>query len=148
MSQTPALPSFLATSLGFLLAKLSQRLVRQAEDDLSGLGLQTKQVGVLTMIADSGPKSQKEIGDRLEIDRTTMVSLVDGLERDELVARKPDPFDRRAFLVTLTPKGKRALGKAHEIVIATEQKFLLKLGDGERKQLLTLLTTLFKGDDR
>jgi DNA-binding MarR family transcriptional regulator len=148
MSQDPELPNFLATSLGFLLGKLSQRLVRQAEDALSGLGLQAKQVGVLTLIADSGPKSQKEIGDRLEIDRTTMVSLLDSLERDELVARKPDPFDRRAFLVTLTAKGKRALGKAHEIVIATEQKFLLRLSDGERRQLLILLTTLFNGDDR
>jgi DNA-binding MarR family transcriptional regulator len=64
------------------------------------------------------------------------------------LARKPDPFDRRAFLVTLTAKGKRALGKAHEIVIAAEQKFLLRLSDGERKQLVTLLTTLFNGDDR
>jgi DNA-binding MarR family transcriptional regulator len=148
MSQNPALPNFLTTSLGFLLGKLSQRLIRQAEDALSGLGLQAKQVGVLTLIADFGPKSQKEIGDRLEIDRTTMVSLVDGLERDELVARKPDPLDRRAFLVTITAKGKRALGKAHEIVIATEQKFLLGLSDGERKQLLTILTILFNGDDR
>jgi DNA-binding MarR family transcriptional regulator len=148
MNQNPALPNFLTTSLGFLLGKLSQRLIRQAEDALSGLGLQAKQVGVLTLIGDSGPKSQKEIGDRLEIDRTTMVSLVDGLERDELVARKSDPLDRRAFLVTITAKGKRALGKAHEIVIATEQKFLLRLSDGERKQLLTLLTTLFNGDDR
>jgi DNA-binding MarR family transcriptional regulator len=148
MSRNPALPNFLATSLGFMLGKLSQRLIRQAEDALTGLGLQTKQVGVLTLLADSGPKSQKEIGDRLEIDRTTMVSLVDGLERDELVARKPDPLDRRAFLVTLTAKGKRTLGKAHDIVIATEQKFLLRLSDGERKQLLTFLTTLFSGDDR
>jgi len=148
MSQNPTLPNFLATSLGFLLGKLSQRLVRQAEDALSGLGLQAKQVGVLTLIADSGPKSQKEIGDRLEIDRTTMVSLVDSLERDELVARKPDPSDRRAFLVTLTAKGKRTLGKAREIVVATEQKFLLRLSDGERRQFLTLLTTLFNGNDR
>jgi len=148
MNQKPALPNFLTTSLGFLLGKLSQRLIRQAEDALSGLGLQAKQVGVLTLIADSGPKSQKEIGDRLEIDRTTMVSLVDSLERDELVARKPDPLDRRAFLVTITAKGKRALGKAHEIVIAAEHKFLLRLNGGERKQLVTLLTTLFNGDDR
>jgi DNA-binding MarR family transcriptional regulator len=148
MTQNPTLPNFLATSLGFLLGKLSQRLIRQAEAALSGLGLQTKQVGVLTLISDSGPMSQKEIGDRLEIDRTTMVSLVDGLERDELVARKPDSSDRRAFLVTLTAKGKRALGKAHEIVAATEQKFLHRLSDGERKQVLTLLGTLFNGDDR
>ena len=148
MKQDAPLPNFLATSFGFLLGKLSQRLVRQAEDALSGLGLQTKQIGVLTLIADSGPKSQKEIGHRLEIDRTTMVSLVDGLERDELVARMPDPSDRRAFMVTLTAKGKRALSKAQEIVGSTEREFLRGLSENERHQFLSQLKALYNREER
>ena len=141
----PVLPNFLTVSHGFLLGKLSQRLTRLAEEALAGLGLQAKQVGVLTLIADGGPKSQKEIGDRLEIDRTTMVSLVDGLEKSQLVTRNADPTDRRVFLVTLTPKGRRTLKNAQKMMLSTETKFLRKLSGTERKQFLNLLVTLYEG---
>lgn len=142
------LPDFLTKSHGFLLGKLSQRLIRQAEEALSSLELQAKQVGVLTLLDEVGPKSQKEIGHRLEIDRTTMVSLVDGLEQNKLVARKPDPSDRRAFLVTLTAKGTKTLHKAQEIIAVTEQKFLSKLSEVERKQFFKLISTLYTGDNK
>jgi len=38
-----------------------------------------------------------------------MTRLVDAMERDGFVARSPDPQDRRAVLVRVTPKGSRAL---------------------------------------
>jgi DNA-binding MarR family transcriptional regulator len=46
-----------------------------------------------------------KMGDRLQLHRTSLTSLMDGLERLELARREPHPNDRRTTLGTITPKG-------------------------------------------
>ncbi len=51
----------------------------------------------------------------MRIDPSTMVSLVDQLERAGLAKRRPRPSDRRAREVLITPKGRRALERGREL---------------------------------
>src|ERR1039458_3321668 len=114
----------LTSSVCFLLAKLSQRIVRVMDESLVGLKVNIKHVALMAEIHHRGPANQKMIGDALEIDRTSMVGLVDDLEQLNFVVRVIDPEDRRAFRVTLTPEGLRVLAAAGGLIKRAESNFL------------------------
>jgi DNA-binding MarR family transcriptional regulator len=141
------LPRFTRTSVGFLLNKLAQRIVQTAALGLSGMGIHARHVGVMATLAEFGRSSQKTIGESLLIDRTTMVDSVDDLEGLGFVTRSPDPNDRRAVLVALTPLGRRTLKRAEEVVAGIEADFLEPLPPLQREQFIAILGTLFRGED-
>ncbi|MGH2871945.1 MAG: MarR family transcriptional regulator, partial [Solirubrobacteraceae bacterium] len=78
----------------------------------------------------------------LAVDRTTMVALVDALERAGMVARRHDPADRRGRRVTLTRAGADALRAAHDAVASVEEEFLAPLTEAEQRQFRRLLAKL------
>jgi MarR family len=53
-----------------------------------------------------------ELATTMSIDRSAMVYLIDELEAQTLAERVRSPQDRRAFLIHLTPSGRRAQRKA------------------------------------
>jgi len=134
----------LTSCVSFLLAKLSQRIVRVIDESLVKLKVNIKHVAVMAEIRYLGPANQKVIGDTLEIDRTTMVGLVDDLEQLNFVVRVIDPEDRRAFRVTLTPEGLRALAAAGELIKREESDFLNTLPQGQKDSFLSILKSLYR----
>ena len=84
----------------FLLYRAApRRRMTLANQMLAEVNLSARQAGILTMVIESGPMTQKALGDALRIDRTTMVALIDDLEDKGYVIRQRHPRDRRAFLV-------------------------------------------------
>jgi DNA-binding MarR family transcriptional regulator len=65
------------------------------------------------------------------VDRTTMVGLVDELEKKGLVERRPDPLDRRKNVVALTEAGRTTVQDATRAVAEAERRFLGPLSDDE-----------------
>jgi MarR family transcriptional regulator, transcriptional regulator for hemolysin len=63
-------------------------------------------------------------------------------ERDGLVERRPDPDDRRAALVRLTPKAKRFRPKAEDVLAALEREVEAMLGRREAGSLRRSLAEL------
>ena len=91
-------------------------------------------------IANGGPCSnQATIATRLGIDRTVMTYLVDDLEKDGLVERRPDPADRRARQVVLTTKGAKAYAAASERIARVERAVLGTLSDSDADTFRQLL---------
>jgi DNA-binding MarR family transcriptional regulator len=86
--------------------------------------------------------AQQRVSETLRVDRTTIVALVDELERKGFVERKRDPGDRRAYAVEITPKGARTLQRARTVVDAAEVEFTAALSAAERRQLRELLAKL------
>jgi len=74
----------------------------------------------------------------LDIDRPNATTLVDDLERQDLVRRTPHPTDRRATLVEATPKGKRLARRADRI-LATPPDSLTALSDDDLFALRRIL---------
>ncbi|GAB3887675.1 MarR family transcriptional regulator [Microbispora bryophytorum subsp. camponoti] len=105
---TSEVPQALSGRLSFLLGRLYMRALDLEARRLEALGVTVKQQAVLALLADEGPMTQQHLGQRLGIDRTTVVTVVDGLEQARLVERRRSPADRRAYLLTLTPDGVRA----------------------------------------
>ncbi|MFC0531498.1 MarR family winged helix-turn-helix transcriptional regulator [Phytohabitans kaempferiae] len=94
---------------------------------------------VLTMLAAVGPCSQQELSEGLRIDRSVMVGCVDGLERAGLVSRERNATDRRAYDVTITAAGRRALAEADGALPDLLDGAFGALSPAERRQLVRLL---------
>jgi DNA-binding MarR family transcriptional regulator len=109
---------------------------------LEPLGLSPKGFGALTVLAGAGPLSQGSLAVRQGIDRTTMVAVVDELERLGAVRRRRDERDRRAYALELTPAGRRLLERGREVLAGAEERFLTPLPLEERQRLKDALRVL------
>lgn len=136
------LPAVLADQLGFLLgrAHLAHRAI--AERALASVGLGGKAFGALAVLVDEGPLSQQRLGERQGVDRTTMVAVVDELERRGLVERRRNPDDRRAYSLHATPPARGVLKQATEAAKRAEDEFLAPIPAAERRRLKRLLQRL------
>jgi DNA-binding MarR family transcriptional regulator len=134
----------IADQLGYLLgrAHLEHRAI--AERELVSLGLSGKGFGALILLAQEGPLSQQRLGQRQGVDRTTMVAVVDELERSGYVERRRDPRDRRAYSLQATPKGRRVLQRAAEATERAEDEFLAPLPGADRRRLKRMLRALLE----
>ena len=137
-----ALPPSMRDRTTFLLYRAGEISHSMANDMLTPIRLSARQAGILTLVIELRPMTQKALGDQLRIDRTTMVALIDDLERKGYVTRQRHPRDRRAFLIEPTTQGRAA--KADAIAILDEQKrrFLAPLTQDQQQQLLALLRLL------
>ena len=131
----------------FLLFRASQASLSLANQMLAQIGLCARQAGILTMVTELEPMTQKALADALGIDRTTMVALLDDLEDKGLAARQRHPRDRRAFLVHPTDSGRAAKVAAVRILDEQQRRFLAPLAPAERRQLAALLTRLHRQPD-
>jgi DNA-binding MarR family transcriptional regulator len=126
----------------FLLFRASQASLALANQMLAEIALCARQAGILTMVTELEPMTQKALADALRIDRTTMVALLDDLEAKGYVERQRHPRDRRAFLVHPTGPGRAAKIAAVRILDEQQQRFLAPLTPAERGQLAVLLKRL------
>jgi DNA-binding MarR family transcriptional regulator len=137
-----ALPPSMRDRVPFLLFRASQVSLTLANQMLARIGLCARQAGILTMVTELEPMTQKALADALRIDRTTMVALLDDLEDKGFVARQRHPRDRRAFLVHPTGSGRAAKAEAVRILDEQQRRFLAPLTPAERTQLAGLLKRL------
>lgn len=99
-------------------------------------------VGCLFVLEAVGPMSQKELAERLLLDPSDLVSLVDILERAELVDRRRDPADRRRYALELTERGRIAAQRLHQVSRTAQESVLEPLESHEREQLSALLSRI------
>jgi DNA-binding MarR family transcriptional regulator len=142
---TKAIPDSLADQVGYLLSKAHLRVHVRANEALGPLGLTVKHYGLLTLLVHEGPVSQGRLGEVMKIDRTTMVALVDDLERAGHVDRTRNPEDRRAYALAATASGKRIQRDAATLMKRVYNETLSPLSAGERRELLRMLRAIVEG---
>jgi len=131
-----------AERLGYLLKHASLRHAELIAAAMRPHGITGRQCAVLVAIDDQEPQSQQEVARRLDLDRTTMVALIDELEAKGLVSRSPAPDDRRKNLVTLTPLGGETLTAALGATTEAENDFLAPLSRTDAETFRRLLATV------
>ena len=104
----------------FQLSKANQNAVRFWGQKVSGLNVTAVQAMVLAFLFDEDCVSSRDLGERTQLDSATLTGIIDRLEGMGLVERRPNPADRRARLLSLTPEGKAVLAKAVPIWHATQ----------------------------
>jgi DNA-binding MarR family transcriptional regulator len=132
----------LSRRLGYLLKHAQLRMAELTAKALTPYGIDGRELAVLLVLAGGEPASQQQAAQRLGIDRTTMVALLDALEGKGLVARHPHADDRRRNVVELTDAGQDALRRATEASDDAEREFLAPLSPQAAQQLRNSLQTI------
>jgi DNA-binding MarR family transcriptional regulator len=130
------------SSPGLLLALLGHDAMRRLRDAHTAHDLMPRQFQLLGLLADRGPMGQRELGHAMATDASILVTLLNPLEADGLVARSRDSADRRRHVVTLTAKGQRKLDRAADAQRAAEDRIFAGLSSEQRAELRELLIAL------
>ncbi len=102
-------------------------------------GMTCARCAVLIHLAQLGSGNQAALAHRLDITPITLVRLLDRLEADGLVARMPDPHDRRAHLLAPTAKALPLIACIYELAGRIEREAQVGLSDAEATQVHVLL---------
>ena len=129
----------------FLLSQLGVYIADDFVHRLEPSGVGPRTYAVLMALTERDGQSQRELSERLGIHRNVMVTVVDALESQGLVARKPHPADRRAFAVTLTDRARALLPELDAHGRAQEDELTATLTGAERATLLELLQKVSEG---
>jgi DNA-binding MarR family transcriptional regulator len=124
---------------GQLLFRLWRASHVRAADVLEIVGLTPPLFALLNVVGSREGAIQQELGAAMGIDRTTMVSLIDQLERAGLANRRQSAKDRRAREIAITPKGRQLLERARLMITQAEDDVLAGLSADERRDLMRLL---------
>jgi DNA-binding MarR family transcriptional regulator len=125
-----------------LLVKLAMAVKGIADETYAPFGLRCAHTTVLQLLTQEGPRSQRVLGEELHIDRSTMVVLMDDLERDGLVERHPDSADRRAYAVSITDRGRARSAETEAAMLDAQERVFGPLAPAERAELTRLLLRL------
>ncbi|ACZ42817.1 transcriptional regulator, MarR family [Thermobaculum terrenum ATCC BAA-798] len=129
-------------SAGFLLSTAGRLARERFERAIAPLGLRARHFGVLLALATHGPAPQGEVADEAWMDKSTMVAVVDDLERWGLVERRRSAQDRRMYELVINERGREKLAEALEVVARSEDEWLGPLSPEERELLRGLLARL------
>lgn len=121
------------------MSALSDRLMN---DGLAQADARKWHYAVLASLEEYGPGSQAELSRRSGIYRSDMVGVLNELAERGLVARAPDPGDRRRNVITITAQGRRHLRRLDKVLDDLHEELLAPLLPAERDQFVQLLTRL------
>ncbi len=112
------------SDLTWLLHRAAQHLRGMTSEQAERIGLQMREyiiLGALTMTADL---TQAELGKALGLDKTTLTSQLDRLERNGLIERHTHPQDRRLRIPVITSAGSAICAEVTEACAAVESDVL------------------------
>ncbi|MBK0023175.1 MarR family winged helix-turn-helix transcriptional regulator [Brucella pseudogrignonensis] len=102
-------------------------------------GLTLARARVLLLLAEQRDWNQRELADALEIEHPSVVRLLDGLEKQQLIYRAAVEGDRRAKRIELTEEAQAQVKQLQEITQAIRAELLQKI---DQKSLETALSVL------
>ena len=103
------------TQFSMTLGRVSRRWRTRLDERLRHLGLTQARWHALLRLDLDGPMAQHQLAECLQVERPTLVRLLDGLERQGLVERRSVEDDRRIRCVHLTVKAKPLLKEISHI---------------------------------
>lgn len=136
--QDRTLADALSRSLGALLRRVYARFTAEALSD----DPRSSDFVVLDTLADQDADSQHELAERLGINRTIMVRLIDRLQQAGYVTRTRNPANRRSYVLSITEDGRKARDAMREAVAEQDARVTASLTEAERARLNELLSLL------
>ncbi|MFF0866052.1 MarR family winged helix-turn-helix transcriptional regulator [Nonomuraea sp. NPDC003560] len=141
---TSMAPSRTEHDLSFLLDHTSHVLRTRMAAALAELGLTARMHCVLVHALEE-ERTQIQLAEIGDMDKTTMVVTVDALEKAGLAERRPSSTDRRARIIAVTEKGAQVARRSQEIVDGVHTAALGSIPDDEREVLVRALNRLVTG---
>lgn len=132
-------PAALTGYIGYLLRRVHARFAAAGAEEG---GSAAADLELLEELAARDARSQQELAERLQVNRTIMVRLVDRQEAAGHVVRTRDPGNRRTYALSLTPAGEAALAGLRAAVRERDVRLTSALSPAERERLKDLLARL------
>lgn len=129
-------------SSGYLTNWAARLFARAIDRRLQPLGLSSAYMPVFFALAGGQALSQVALAERASVEQPTMANTLKRMERDGLIARRPDPTDGRATLVSLTAEAQQKLRGVRTAGQAVNDVAMQGLSAAEREQYLKLLRTV------
>lgn len=114
------------------------------------LGVSSAQLGTLYYLAKHPACSATDLASVLDLNKSAVSSMLQRLERAELIARTPNPADARGSLLSLTEKGETVRAQS----LAVTRKLSSEITDGFREdeidvvsRFLASITSRFARDE-
>jgi len=130
-----------------LARRFAQICTAVIADSLADEDLVPLHYAILANLNDDPDVDQIGIASRLGIDRNTAGVLVQELEKRGLVRRRTNGADRRARLVSLTPKGDELRERLRPVLAAGQRQILSVLSLAEREGFLDCLVRVIKANE-
>jgi DNA-binding MarR family transcriptional regulator len=130
----------------FVLGKAYQRVHGELKRSLARFGLTPPQYAVLAGLWEQDGRSSTQLRERLVMDSATITGVIDRLERDGLLERRPDTEDRRVVRLRLTDAGRALRAGVQEAIAELNADILGSLLPAEADELRDRLRSIAKGD--
>lgn len=144
--RTPSAASFYSAdtykpeeSLGWLVKRLMQSIVSQADRRLGPHDLTHAQWGPMLRLRFTGPSSSAALGRELDMDAGALTRLLDRLEAKGLIQRERSSEDRRIVIVSLSEEGLRLTAEVPAILAEVLNAHLAGFSHAEWRTLIQLL---------
>lgn len=134
----------LSTNLAWLLSQAAHAMVSEMTAGFEDLGISPRGHCVLTT-ASTGEFTQKELADKIGLDKTTMVVTIDFLEKKGYALRTPSKSDRRARVISVTESGREIAQQGQGILAGIQADVLASVPDDGREQFMETLSELVCG---
>jgi len=129
-------------TIGYKLRMAQILAFRAFEERLAKYGKAPRYLGLLSVIREHPGQPQSRLAEAVALRRSSLVKILDELEKDELLVRKPAPHDRRSNGVWLTDKGEQITKALFEEAQREELRLMQGMTDEQIKCLNTGLSQL------
>lgn len=126
-------------SAGYMTNLAARLFARAIDARLKAVGFSSGHMPVLFALADGSECTQKVLAQVAAVEQPTMAATLARMQRDGLIARRPDPADGRASLFSLTPDALSRVGAVRDAAIAVNAKALSRLSEDEQRSFMEML---------
>ena len=137
---------FLETLLGYNARRAALAVIDVFLERMSPYQLKPVDFSVLSLVAHNPGITSRQLCNTLGILPPNLVGMVNGMEKRDLIARKPHPRDGRAMGLHLTASGQKLMRDAEKTASALEAEVAARLTPAELKTLIVLLKKVYKPD--
>lgn len=129
-------------ALAHAFAAFGPAYKRWCKTRLSEHHMSYTQARALHILRCKGPQIMSGLGDDLGVTPRYVTILIDAMEHDGLVRRRPHPKDRRATLIELTDAGQRMCGEMGDGHVEAAAELLSVLTPSQQRTLLEMMRIL------
>ncbi len=114
----------------FAVARVTRRWRKLLDERLKDLGVTQARWTTMVYLQKGGEGlTQRELARLMAIENPTLVRLLDSLEQQDLIERRPCPNDRRARRLHLTPAGTEFMNVLTERAAKLREEMLEGISD-------------------
>jgi DNA-binding MarR family transcriptional regulator len=121
----------LIAEFGHTLLEFYERFSGWEQEAVAESQLSLPQMHTLEMLGHMEKPTMKELAQRLGVTTGTLTTMINRLEQTELVERKPNPDDRRSYLLSLTRAGAAEFEKHHQFHIQLSEEISASFSESE-----------------